>query len=568
MLWSFATQKIFGENGKVPVQEHRDLVQNRVSELESEIRALKNFHNTLSPINQLPAEILSSIFLQVSSVTREDSLLWIQLSHVCQHWRDVALDCAALWSDVSFFNHGLFAATMLSRSKNAPLTVKFDEIEVQNRQLAVLLKIADQRHRLRSLTLQKFGDFPLRPLLSEITAAPILEELRLCGNADNCLVPPFLEGGAPSLKHLQISGCHLKKWAHLPLGAEMRTLDLEFQTGITKSGKTPSRQDLFDSLQAMPLLRKLRLAGVLPGGIHHEPLPATFQPIPCPNLQTLEIVSGPRQMIDFFQKLRLPSLKEICISFSNRIVYKAELLEEFLGSLRELWSDVVEGGFRTLRLCHLSHDEGSNRSLWFEFNPPTGSSRKEPYTLILANMTHPNIVQAMSIIKRCWDASKLRVLDLLMRDKTLREVDWISAFGDLPEIRYIMLDDAIAVDHLSDALLNQVDSGTEPSSFIALHTVILEECFVEQGPLRRLAEGLKTRSTRRPHGLASMRVTRSMQGRLGPLNPLRIHGIDCWGINKEEFGTLMNNIPPEVEIVWDSGRTGSGFVEGCVTTWT
>jgi hypothetical protein len=52
------------------------------------------------------------------------SLRWISVTHVCRHWRQVALDDSSLWARIS----GLMANTtwiseMLARARNAPLEI-------------------------------------------------------------------------------------------------------------------------------------------------------------------------------------------------------------------------------------------------------------------------------------------------------------------------------------------------------------------------------------------------------------------------------------------------------------
>ncbi|KAF6744423.1 hypothetical protein DFP72DRAFT_975273, partial [Ephemerocybe angulata] len=120
------------------VQKHRRLIQSRVQELESETLALKTLHNTLSPINSLPPEILSTILRLVQTAIQKEEneiLSWIRLTHVCQHWRAVSLSCASLWSHISFENP-LFTNMMLSRSNNAPLKVHFDVPSPRKKPLA------------------------------------------------------------------------------------------------------------------------------------------------------------------------------------------------------------------------------------------------------------------------------------------------------------------------------------------------------------------------------------------------------------------------------------------------
>ncbi|TDL16111.1 hypothetical protein BD410DRAFT_902208 [Rickenella mellea] len=80
------------------------------------------------PISRLPPELLLPIFLYavhtqfVSGDTPRDRFLCIGVSHVCQHWRHVALGCSDIWSYIDTTWRSL-AMEFVRRSREAPLTV-------------------------------------------------------------------------------------------------------------------------------------------------------------------------------------------------------------------------------------------------------------------------------------------------------------------------------------------------------------------------------------------------------------------------------------------------------------
>lgn len=101
-----------------------------IFEYQRNIDALKVFHNTLAPINRLPPELLASIFALTAQLVRESTeigngLAWISVTHVCQLWRDVALDCTSLWCNLPYTHPALLEA-MVERSKGAPLCIDFE----------------------------------------------------------------------------------------------------------------------------------------------------------------------------------------------------------------------------------------------------------------------------------------------------------------------------------------------------------------------------------------------------------------------------------------------------------
>ncbi|KIM24521.1 hypothetical protein M408DRAFT_26989, partial [Serendipita vermifera MAFF 305830] len=80
-------------------KQYVNLLQTQKVIFDSEMNKLRG---VLHPIRRMPVETLRQIFegtLEPSSM--EDWTEWwqpIQLSHVCQHWRTVALNAPTLWS--------------------------------------------------------------------------------------------------------------------------------------------------------------------------------------------------------------------------------------------------------------------------------------------------------------------------------------------------------------------------------------------------------------------------------------------------------------------------------------
>ncbi|CAA7260625.1 unnamed protein product [Cyclocybe aegerita] len=74
----------------------------------------------------LPPELLCEIFLHAHYLLHHHphaSLAFLPLSHVCRHWRAIALSLPELWSNIPVF-HRSWTGEMLLRSKNATLSVR------------------------------------------------------------------------------------------------------------------------------------------------------------------------------------------------------------------------------------------------------------------------------------------------------------------------------------------------------------------------------------------------------------------------------------------------------------
>ena len=83
-------------------------------------------HNSAALVCQLPPELLCHIFQLACRDWNRDIKRYIRCSHVCKHWRTVALNCKTLWNhlDDCFAKPANLAQEMLRRSKDAPLIVE------------------------------------------------------------------------------------------------------------------------------------------------------------------------------------------------------------------------------------------------------------------------------------------------------------------------------------------------------------------------------------------------------------------------------------------------------------
>ncbi|KAE9410840.1 hypothetical protein BT96DRAFT_766117, partial [Gymnopus androsaceus JB14] len=83
------------------------------------LRELKSRYNLHMPISKLPAEILCVIFMLVPESTDDD---WYRftVTHVCSHWRSIALNYPEMWNMPDFWMPE-WACEMLKRSEMAPL---------------------------------------------------------------------------------------------------------------------------------------------------------------------------------------------------------------------------------------------------------------------------------------------------------------------------------------------------------------------------------------------------------------------------------------------------------------
>jgi hypothetical protein len=194
---------------------------------------------------------------------------WIQaITHVCQRWRDVALNDPTLWAEPDFC-HPLWATEMLKRSKKAHLTVLYNVGQTRShyrwRIPTVLNDTLRQLDRVSSLSLAICTDYEShRSCLSQLKSqpAPVLQSLSL-KDVDSSFPGPhgslssdFLQGSAPELRRLELDRIFLP-WDS-PLYDNLTELI------ITSLKKRPTMPQLLYALEKMANLQGLYLAHTLP----------------------------------------------------------------------------------------------------------------------------------------------------------------------------------------------------------------------------------------------------------------------------------------------------------------
>ncbi|KAI0044739.1 hypothetical protein FA95DRAFT_1561936 [Auriscalpium vulgare] len=214
-------------------------------------------HNSRITVVHLPHEILSHIFTILSSIDPprhyrvmrqiKPDLGWVKITHVCRHWRHVAIQDRILWATnltipFPLGNDGI--AAFLSRADDVPLII--------SDQLAI---VATNLARVRVLHLRDMDG-----MLSALsTPAPLIHTLSLEFFSDRyktgtspALWTGLLGGtaGAPALRHLRVRTWGPVPWLS-PLMSQLVSLHIE------DNRISPVLPTLFDVLGKMPRLERL-----------------------------------------------------------------------------------------------------------------------------------------------------------------------------------------------------------------------------------------------------------------------------------------------------------------------
>lgn len=266
---SAATQHLTRQlegNPALDAQTSQEKIAKRIQELGQEICVPRGYHNTTTPICRLPPEILSATFellltesaqIYVPYRTRLSADV-VRVTHVCRHWRQVALDCTPLWDNLDFAFPALTHA-MLDRSKDAPLTLRYNMISAPK-------------------TAHNF--------------LGVLRRLRI---------------EARPIDDLLVSYVQNLPWRELPLYDPTVLKKLALYAAPGSTGHRPSPAQLRQALITMPRLEALRLGSFLPLKDPGDDGSPAAPPITLSNLRYMSLTDGLPQLTCFLRNARIPA---------------------------------------------------------------------------------------------------------------------------------------------------------------------------------------------------------------------------------------------------------------------
>lgn len=276
--------------------------------------------NSLALTAILPPELLAEVFLHLAHSTLstthhsplssipqaapvESPYTWLQVTHVCHHWREVALSAPQLWSTVCDNGSIESLREIISRSKHVPLSIdarrgllcteglnlimrELPRIVAFNARLPPHLGLTghDQDAKnLKELTLHTSDEYGVPPLglirLRDhfaVCELPSLERLELCENQ----IPWNSKLIRPTLKHLTLQ--------------QMQDHD----------GR--SLEEILQILATLPLLETLSLTDCFPiSPVHTQDHVTNI--VDLPNLRQVHLSAGVSECKAFLQHVSFPS---------------------------------------------------------------------------------------------------------------------------------------------------------------------------------------------------------------------------------------------------------------------
>lgn len=266
--------------------------------------------NTLVPIAVLPPEILTEVFkhwmadarawLSGSESPIGPSNMWIRISHVCHHWREVALNAPRLWNQF-LCNDQDFTEEMLSRTRETLLDVKASRPAIH-----ALRLVLQELPRLQSIELSFVDQLRWEWFDFQDLVAPHLRKFALTGSQDGEIL--FDKFELPRLTELSLRNTPIP-WFNRIFSPTLTHLEFGNSNNLALHNNT-SLDSVLRALKSMPHLQSLSLARTLPT-IYVDPAAAdTSRIVPFPKLR----------------ELRLEATSNICTHFLKRIHYRPDVL--------------------------------------------------------------------------------------------------------------------------------------------------------------------------------------------------------------------------------------------------
>ncbi|OJT13735.1 hypothetical protein TRAPUB_9735 [Trametes pubescens] len=363
----------------VRVQRAKQRIAAEVLSHEAESLRLRGLLNAHAPINCLPPEILSLIFVHYAIIFQREQFArfslsayhepeksahkqiytWLRVARVCRHWREVALQCASLWNFLVIDERVPedVLRTFLARSQGMPLTIITHAIHQDQHcgmcvcaedatanldaGATVLEETVERATKLNlylwNVNYDRFWDI-LMGSASKLTSLHIEaaghdrydDYMRQHNPA--VVVPKLLfKQHPPPLRSLSLTGVGLA-WSNALFYASIRRLELVSCVMTNDSGIVADLGDLLGALRGMPNLEAFAIDSVsLPDSEISQ-----YDLVDLPSLQRLRVPIEQQNTLNMVLHLRFPHDAYIYFTGKPGKKYSADLLSRYTEGMPHL----------------------------------------------------------------------------------------------------------------------------------------------------------------------------------------------------------------------------------------
>ena len=270
-----ALNKLLASSSSISTTGLFKQIDGKISALREALSSLREWRR-LPPVSRLPPELLVSIFSllaadEAPTVRYTISLGWIVVSHVCSHWRRVALDSPVLWANINFDLSSWWIQTMLDRAKQGPLVIRDIRIRYAEDAESVLGVLSSHMSQIGKLGLRQplGGVDTINPVVKFLTSpAPSLEWVKFVVETIRDVHLPnnnMVDNYAPSLRVVTLVGCTIPWISPIMRNLSHLTIALtQWQYQQVEENYLPSKDEFFDMLANMHHLETLDIEEYFP----------------------------------------------------------------------------------------------------------------------------------------------------------------------------------------------------------------------------------------------------------------------------------------------------------------
>ncbi|KAK7045633.1 hypothetical protein VNI00_007466 [Paramarasmius palmivorus] len=314
------------ENDKISISEIDELER----KLQIAASVLRGLRNSLQPVNRLPPEILSDIFmlskqhlpsflpLVRGGIRYFENHSWLAVLHVCRHWRGVVARCPALWGTIDNLRGGVCPQTCLKRSRGAPVDVFLSITGPEFKPIQPELVDALIPHipRFRQFHVNTDGWFDPTPIYASLKeSAPNLTSLSIVTKGRDVVggvLPAIFNDHMPQLRQLTLE--HFTSWPATYF-TNLTHCCLFDQWDATATSR-PTTSQFLDFLASSPGLEELALVRAGPTRLQSDDFPSVSPPsriVELPKLKELSIGDWPssQSIARLLSHLSLPSTTQM-----------------------------------------------------------------------------------------------------------------------------------------------------------------------------------------------------------------------------------------------------------------